>query len=175
MIYMSEVTVRAAKLHCKSDEELRKAGVGHDQTGYFLLASVNLTLPTPKTGALASFRAVVNVATAVSNVVEAMLGAKASDKEIARRRNICTTCFEVDASGRRLFRFVNVEAASCGQPMDPRAPNAKVLRDPVVDGCGCWLQDKWVGQGQACPRGKWGPEKVPEPPRSYVKRRCCGQ
>jgi hypothetical protein len=173
-LYMPEATARAAKLQYKSEEELRKMGVGHDAQGFYLLNAVSI--PVPKTGMLATVRAVTNVVTSLVNVAEAKLGARASTTMIARREEICRTCFEVDSKGQRLFRFYSVDKVSCGKPMDPTAAGAQVLRDPVADGCGCWLQDKWVGRDQTCPRGRWGAEAPPPiKAQSQSKRRCCGK
>ena len=155
---------------------MTKLGIGKDQNGYYLLSSANISVPLPKTGTLATLRAVGNVVKSAIDVVETVVGAKASGKEIDRRKAICMTCFEVDSTGRRLFRFNNLERMSCGQPMDPRVEGSKLLRDPVADGCGCWLQDKWTGRDQACPRGKWGAEPgVPIKAANQTKRRCCGR
>ena len=176
MLYMPETTVKAAKLYAKSVEELGKLGIGKDAQGYYLVSSANVSVPVPKTGAFATLRAISNVVKSAADVIETVVGAKASDKEVDRRKAICMTCFDVDAAGRRLFRFNSPDRMSCGQPMDPRADGSKLLRDPIVDGCGCWLQDKWVGRDQACPHGKWGAE--PGPPiraANQTKRRCCGQ
>lgn len=176
MLYMPEATVTSAKLRRKSPEELKKMGIGRDETGFYMLASVGVAIPAPRSGVLSTLGAAVNVIASAKNVVEAKWGAQASDAEVARRKSICVNCFEVDGSGKRLFRFVEFDRMSCGQPMDPRVANAKIMRDPKVDGCGCWLQEKWVGRDQACPRSKWGAEFSSELPqrKSVKKRRCCG-
>jgi len=173
MIYMSEATVKSAKLDRKSADELRKMGIGKDDNGFYLLAAV--ALPTPSTGIMGMARAVTNVVKAVASVVEARVGAQATLETIKRRSEICHACYEVDSKGKRLFRVYSMDRSSCGQPMDPRADDAKVLRDPVLDGCGCWLEDKWASRDQACPRGKWGPEPVAQTAQSQSKPRCCGQ
>lgn len=131
--------------------------------------SVSAGKPEP----LATFHAVANAVTSAVNVLTAFVGPKASLDAIEHRSQICTECGETDAKGQRLFRLID-GAESCGQPMDPRAPDAKLLRDPVADGCGCWLKRKWASQGQACPRGKWGPEQRSGVRRNSTERRCCG-
>jgi len=175
MNYMSETTVRAAKLGNKSAEALGKMGIGRDDNGYYLLATAGVSIPVPKTGALAALRAIANVGKAAADVTISVLGVRTSQKEIDRRKATCMICFEVDTAGRRLFRYHSFERISCGKPMDPRVAGAKLLRDPVTDGCGCWLQEKWASAEQACPRGKWGPEKtVMTAAQRHTKRRCCG-
>ena len=126
-----------------------------------------------KTGSTSTLRALINVAASVTNLVTAAVGPRASAEIIEHRRKVCTACEEVDLTGQRLFRVVDNQE-SCGRPMDPRVPGSQLLRNPVTDGCGCWLQDKWVGKSQACPRGKWT-EDLSESASHDVKRRCCGQ
>lgn len=174
MIYMPEATVKAAKLQRKSAAELKEIGIGKDSHGYYLLSSPSLNIPVPQRGVMATLKAVANIGSSVADIAAAKLGSPASPKEVDRRKAICMTCYDVDASGRRLFRIHGPGRMSCGQPMDPRVEGAKVLRDPLADGCGCWLNEKWQSREQSCPRGKWGPEKSSKPAPKSAKRRCCG-
>ena len=67
----------------------------------------------------------------------------AADKKVsedcrAKREEICRTC--------ELFKTVKKDVYSCGVPF-----NEKRLRQPEKDGCGCWLNLKWIGISENCP------------------------
>lgn len=71
---------------------------------------------------------------------------KATDEEQATRRKACESCTATDSKGDRVFRAIDQGVFSCGVPV-----NKKLFRDKAVDGCGCWLNLKWLAKDEKCP------------------------
>jgi len=72
------------------------------------------------------------------------VGQKTSDGIQAKREEICRGC--------HLFKVVKDGIFSCGVPI-----TEKVVRIRDKDGCGCWLNLKWLGVSEKCPLtpSKW--------------------
>jgi hypothetical protein len=90
-----------------------------------------------------------------SFVAEIAVGLRASEETQAQRKTICESCLATDSSGARLYREAFPGQHSCGKPW-----NDQVVRDPSVDGCGCFLEMKWIGKNERCPlpEPKWDKE-----------------
>ena len=89
-------------------------------------------------------KVMVDVAHGIAGMIKAMRG----DAVLAEKRlEICKTCdlMELNKKG---------EPGFCGHPW------YKLLRrDPIVDGCGCWLKMKAKDKDERCPREKWADVK----------------
>lgn len=80
---------------------------------------------------------------------------RVSDVVYGERRAVCMKCMEKDPVGVRLLRPGSSSGwYSCGEPMSPKELLAGD-RDIKANGCGCWLNLKWRGKDEECPRGKW--------------------
>lgn len=88
---------------------------------------------------------VVKTATAI---IEISSGDKSRDDTVESRRHICLYC--------KLVQEPMASIYSCGIPF-PEKP----LRDPNIDGCGCFLNLKWRAKHERCPLPEplWGPEE----------------
>ena len=91
------------------------------------------------------------VKTGVDLARKLVTGERAPVDEAQRRRAICTTC-------QLLTLHFGKHVLTCGRLFDGTP------RDAARDGCGCVIMLKIALAGEACPRGKWGPEEKSSPP-----------
>lgn len=92
----------------------------------------------------------LNFMSGVVHLADALAHLAVDDKvpqdEHDRRKRICEECPIRDPKGDPLFRDIGHGRFSCGAPA-----THKLLRDPQVDGCGCFLNLKWWIKGERCP------------------------
>lgn len=74
------------------------------------------------------------------------VGQKATEEQQATRKTACEGCTAVDSKGDRIYREISPGVFSCGQ-----SAKEKLFRDKTVDGCGCWLNLKWIAKDEKCP------------------------
>lgn len=75
----------------------------------------------------------------VARFASQMLADQKADEDVRERReSICRNC--------PLFVVIREGVFSCGKPV-----TRKVFRIRSKEGCGCWLNLKWLGVSEKCP------------------------
>ncbi len=79
-----------------------------------------------------------------------VMGPNATKAAVVERQRICGACTVTDPEGDQLFRQDQKGRYFCGKPLFQ-----KKLRQPQIDGCGCFLKIKWKKKWTRCPLMKW--------------------